>query len=180
MQNTIKVEGEILRLNLCIRSALCLAIILIICKPLQLVASGIVGDINNNGRIGLEEGIYSLQVAAGMSPATLLDSSSGPRCAAWGTFTYASNILAGEFTFSTFMFNGPEVGSFRVSVAPVTSTEMTLDNDADLKDVILALKIAAGQNPAELRTDYSSSGVDVNDGQAGLTEAVYVLKKIVE
>ncbi|MCP3890429.1 MAG: hypothetical protein GY702_16390 [Desulfobulbaceae bacterium] len=54
------------------------------------------------------------------------------------------------------------------------------DDKVDLTDAILALMVLIGQNPGELREDYQTSGVDVDDWRVGLPEAVYVLEKVAE
>lgn len=48
------------------------------------------------------------------------------------------------------------------------------DNDVDLADAILALRVIAGLNPAGI-----NSGSDVNlDGKVGIEEAVYIFQVI--
>jgi len=58
--------------------------------------------------------------------------------------------------------------------------DLNNDNQVDLKDAILALMVTSGQNPHALRTDYVSSGVDLDNWQAGLPEAIYILGKAAE
>jgi hypothetical protein len=49
----------------------------------------------------------------------------------------------------------------------------------DLADAILTLKVIGGLNPPAIRTDYTSSGVDVkNDGKIGLSEVIYILQAV--
>ena len=48
---------------------------------------------------------------------------------AWGTYSYSAGTLAGEFMFSTFVFNGPETGvSFDIENVTVTSSQLTISN----------------------------------------------------
>jgi hypothetical protein len=114
--------------TLFIGSALYFFLVMVTCNSLNSFASDVVGDVNNNGKVGLEEGIYALQVAAGMSPSTILDSSAGPHRAAWATYSYSAGTLAGEFIFSTFVFNGPELGSFEVDNVSITSTQLVISD----------------------------------------------------
>ncbi|HDH97834.1 MAG TPA: hypothetical protein ENF70_01700 [Deltaproteobacteria bacterium] len=74
------------------------------------------------------------------------------------------------------------------SVAPLqvcgqilTSLKGDLNNDqaVDLGDIILALQVSAGMNPSRIRSDYASSGADVNgDNAVGLAEALYMLQRV--
>lgn len=110
-------------------------LIMVTCSSLNLFASDVVGDVNDNGKVGLEESIYALQVAAGMSPSSIFNSSAGPHRAAWGTYSYTSGVLSGEFIFSTFVFNGPEIGSFEVHNVSVTSTQLVMsDSEVWIRD----------------------------------------------
>ncbi|MDA3790751.1 MAG: hypothetical protein PF503_19940 [Desulfobacula sp.] len=118
-----------MRRTLFVRLALYFLAVLVTCNPIQSVASDIVGDFNDNGKIGLEESIYALQVAVGLSPATVLDSIAGPRRAAWGTYSYSPNTLTGEFTFSTFIHNGPEIGSFEIPEISISTTQLVLNSE---------------------------------------------------
>jgi hypothetical protein len=53
------------------------------------------------------------------------------------------------------------------------------DGDADLADAVTALKIMTQLVPSAVRSDYASSGVDVNgDGKVGLQEVDYILQKL--
>lgn len=120
------------------RSALYFFIVIAIWYPGELIASDVVGDVNGNGKVGLEEGVYALQVAAGMSPATVLDTSAGPRRAAWGTYSYSSNTLTGAFTFSSFVYNGPEIGSFEIHGVSISATQLEFNNDIWTREVGVA------------------------------------------
>lgn len=56
-----------------------------------------------------------------------------------------------------------------------------LDNNSgvELKDAIIALKIVAGLQPIEFRTDNSLEGISVNDnGKIGLEEVLFILQNI--
>jgi hypothetical protein len=119
-------EGRAMRVDFFVKSFLYLSIAIAIHNPPQLVASDILGDINNNGRVGLEESIYGLQVAAGLSPSTILDPISGPQRTAWGTYTYLSNVLTLSTTFSTFESSGIDLGITEIPVDTVTATTLTL------------------------------------------------------
>jgi len=53
------------------------------------------------------------------------------------------------------------------------------DHDVDQSDADLALQVLAGKNPAGLRSDYTTSGADVNgDNRVGPEEAVYILERL--
>lgn len=55
------------------------------------------------------------------------------------------------------------------------------DKQLSIADAIIALKATAGVDTPNLRADYLSSGVDVNNNnKLGLAEAVFVLQKIVD
>lgn len=71
----------------------------------QTSAEEIIGDVDSNGVIGLEEAVYALQVVAGMKPATIINSDLEPGYSAWGIYTYlpaSGGLLALNFTFSNF------------------------------------------------------------------------------
>jgi hypothetical protein len=56
-----------------------------------------------------------------------------------------------------------------------------VNNDAkvDLVDVILAVQVLSGKNPAGVRADYAVSGADVNgDGRIGLSEAQFSQQRV--
>jgi hypothetical protein len=54
------------------------------------------------------------------------------------------------------------------------------DNNVDLADLIIVLKVLAGQDTTGLiRDDYAASGVDVNgDNKPGMQEAIYILQEL--
>ncbi len=120
------------RVNNCFkqnRPYICLIslILFMVCFRVPIVrASDVIGDINGNGVVNLEESIYALQVVAGMSPGTILDSGSGPRRAAWGTYTFSSNTLTLDITFSSFDNAGPPIGTWEFSILEVTPTSITV------------------------------------------------------
>jgi len=67
------------------------------------------------------------------------------------------------------------------SLAVVVKEWGDLDSDGEVScaDAILALCVQAGMRPSELRTDYASSGADVDgDDEVGISEVAYVLEKI--
>lgn len=48
-----------------------------------------------------------------------------------------------------------------------------------LEDATLALQVISGTNPSGIRSDYASSGADVNgDGKIGLAEVIYILQEV--
>lgn len=54
------------------------------------------------------------------------------------------------------------------------------DEDVDLNDAILALRVLIGQSPDNVRPDYASSGADVNgDNIVGMEEGAYIQEKLV-
>ncbi len=63
-----------------------------------------------------------------------------------------------------------------------TKLKGDINGDAvmDLKDAMIALKVAAGaDDPIPVRSDYVSSGIDLSgDGRIGIEEVVYVLQKV--
>ncbi|MEZ4528125.1 MAG: hypothetical protein R2941_19620 [Desulfobacterales bacterium] len=49
----------------------------------------------------------------------------------------------------------------------------------DLTDAIIALQVLGAMNPATLRTDFTTSGADVNgDKKAGSAEVIYILRTV--
>ena len=53
------------------------------------------------------------------------------------------------------------------------------DGDVDLHDAILAIQVCTGLTPNGIRSDFVSSGADVNgDNKIGLEEVVYILQKV--
>ena len=51
--------------------------------------------------------------------------------------------------------------------------------EVNLVDAILALQVLTGQSPAGIRSDYASSGADVNgDGKIGIEEVIYILQTV--
>jgi len=53
------------------------------------------------------------------------------------------------------------------------------DTSVNLTDAILALKVIAGMDPEGIRSDYATSGVDVNgDGKIGMAEVIYILQHV--
>jgi len=108
-------------------------LIVMVFFPYKINAEEIIGDVDGNGVVGLEEAVHALQVTSGMKPAVVIDPGLGPRYSAWGTYTYSSGILAGNFTFSNFV-NGPETGPFQITVVSISSTSMTLrDTESNLE-----------------------------------------------
>jgi hypothetical protein len=59
--------------------------------------------------------------------------------------------------------------------------DLSGDGVTDLTDAIIALKVLTGQNPPQLRTDYTVSGADVNgDNRVGTEELIYILQEEAE
>ncbi|MCD4716678.1 MAG: PKD domain-containing protein [Desulfobacterales bacterium] len=53
------------------------------------------------------------------------------------------------------------------------------DGDVDQDDVSLALQVLSGKNPSGIRSNYATSGADVNgDGRIGMEEVIYIKEKI--
>lgn len=68
-----------------------------------------------------------------------------------------------------------DIGAYE-AISPLVTGDLNHDGRTDLADAIVALKIAAGLEPADFRNDYGSE-VDVdNNGKAGLPEAIYALQ----
>jgi len=95
----------------------------------QAISSEVVGDINGDGRVGLTEAIYALQVASGIKQ------HAGSQYSATGTYTYGStsSTLILNFTSSNFPEDdGPHIGIEEFQVISINSTTMIwLDNDED-------------------------------------------------
>jgi len=59
--------------------------------------------------------------------------------------------------------------------------DIDADGDLDLTDAILAFQVLVGMSPGEIRSDYVSSGADVNGenpNKIGIEEALYILQKL--
>lgn len=69
----------------------------------------------------------------------------------------------------------PTIGAYEFALV---SGDLNGDRQISIADAIIALKASADVDSAELRSDYLSSGADVNNGKAGLEEAVFVLQKV--
>ena len=53
------------------------------------------------------------------------------------------------------------------------------DINVNLTDAILAMKVLAGADPTDIRSDYANLGVDINgDGKIGIGEIIYILQKV--
>ncbi len=66
-----------------------------------------------------------------------------------------------------------------VPAADHVSGDMDGDDRVDLNDAILSLLVQSGLNPAQVRPDFPSAGVDVNlDGRIGLAEAIHALQRL--
>ena len=98
-----------------------------------------------------------------------------------------STIGEGEHTLHIRALDTNGLWTMPAAARPFTVTQflgklgdLNGDDQVDLKDAILSLMVVNGQKPPTLRTDYVSSGVDVDNWQVGLPEAIYVLKKTAE
>ena len=98
-----------------------------------------------------------------------------------------STIGEGEHTLHIRALDTNGLWTMPAAARPFTVTQflgklgdLNDDDQVDLKDAILSLMVVNGQTPPTLRTDYVSSGVDVDNWQVGLPEAIYVLKKTAE
>jgi outer membrane protein assembly factor BamB len=83
-------------------------------------------------------------------------------------------LTAGMYTFTNI------TGSHTIGVVftQILKGDLNDDRSVNLVDAILALKVIEGQIPATIRTDYPTSGADVNgDGKIGLPEVIYILQK---
>jgi len=91
-----------------------------------------------------------------------------------GTGTVTWTWTNGDGTYSC------QGGSdFTVTKGPVAKGDIDEDGDVDLADAVLALQVISGLNPSGIRSDYASSGADVNgDNKIGIEEIIYTLQII--
>lgn len=83
--------------------------------------------------------------------------------------------------FNDDVTEGVNAGSAYIYKTPKgVAGDLNGDVIVDLVDAILALQIVVGQNPDELRSDYISSEIDLNDAKAGLEEAINALEQAAE
>lgn len=140
-----------MRNEIILKLAFFFLVIVVVFFPFQINAEDIVGDVNDNGVVGLEEAIYALQVAAGMTPAVVMNPDLGPRYTAWGTYTYLpeSGDITLNFTFSNFprsrVRGGPGIGDIvSVKVEEFSSTTMTIRTPKNILETWFREKGTAG------------------------------------
>ncbi len=95
--------------------------------------------------------------------------------------TYTVTIEAEGFppkSYSGITVN--ELGTSNLSFSLSKKGDINKDNNVDLTDLILVLKVLSGQNTTGLiRNDYAASGADLNgDNKVGMQEAIYILQKL--
>ncbi|RZB30254.1 MAG: hypothetical protein SRB1_02534 [Desulfobacteraceae bacterium Eth-SRB1] len=62
---------------------------------------------------------------------------------------------------------------------PIVIGDVNDDGNVNLTDAILALQVTVGMNPAGIRSNYATSGADVNgDAKIGLAEVIYILQDV--
>lgn len=112
------------------------------------------------------------------SDATWITITSGFTGSGNGTvgFAIAANtelgLRTGTVTIGNKTFTVTQPGT-----ATVLKGDMNGDSAVNLADAILALRAAAGLNPAGIRANYATSGADVNgDGRVGAAEVIYILQ----
>ena len=71
------------------------------------------------------------------------------------------------------------LSDIHISSQPDGKGDINGDGFLSQADVDIALQVLAGKNPDGIRSDYASSGADVNDdGRIGMHEVIYVKEKI--
>ena len=67
-----------------------------------------------------------------------------------------------------------------ITTGAASPGDINIDLEVNLTDVILALQLLARMDiSGSIRSDYSTSGADVNrDGKVGLEEIIYILQKV--
>jgi len=86
---------------------------------------------------------------------------------------FSSEISTGDLSTDIFLDDiALTVGALRA--------DLDGDDTAGLRDLVIALRTVVGMDTAGLlRTGYAASGTDVNgDGEAGLAEAVYIIRQM--
>jgi len=108
------------------------------------ISGRVLGDINSDDRINLEEAVYALQVSAGIKPQPGTEYIA--MYTATGTYSFDNTTLTLNFTNSSFPENnGPGVGTEQFSVSSVTETTMIWEN-GDNNQMIWTRKNGSGDD----------------------------------
>lgn len=98
---------------------------------------------------------------------------------------WAVNLIASETTpyGSDYQANGSTTSEipYKTGDTGDDSAKGALNGDGEvnLADAILSLQVLSGNSPAGIRSDYVSSGADVNgDNKIGLEEILFILQKV--
>lgn len=74
-------------------------------------------------------------------------------------------------------FTGAVTGKYFVGLSTAKRGDINGDDQVNLADAILAMRVMAGLTTSGIRANYATSGADVNgDGMAGLHELLYILQ----
>ena len=145
--------------------------------PYQTKAREIVGDVDGDGVVGLQEAIYALQVTSGSRPATIMDPDLTPQYSAWGTYTYSSGNITANFTFSNFIREGgPPPGEhvFQLSVIELSSTQMIVRDPGNNTQTWFRKMGSAGDVVGRWeRTDGTSTFVFILDSDGSMHYSAY-------
>lgn len=149
--------------------------------------------------VDLPNGWTYLPRAGDDTPAIRADSTTGDLEIFWpevpdspAEFTYTVRVPQAETRSrgkisSRILYRTPSAGEMTIPAMPdPLSLEIRLkgdisgDNTVTLTDALIALRTAAGSDsPGIIRSDYVSSGVDVNeDDRIGIEEVIYILQRI--
>lgn len=94
------------------------------------ISSRVLGDINYDDKVSLEEAIYALQVSAGLKPQS--DAEYTAMYTAIGTYTFDSTTLRANFTNSNFPENiGVDIGVSIFNISLISDTNMTWTDEDD-------------------------------------------------
>jgi hypothetical protein len=145
--------------------------------PYQTKAREIVGDVDGDGVVGLQEAIYALQVTSGSRPATIMDPDLTPQYSAWGTYTYSSGNITANFTFSNFIREGgPPPGEhvFQLSVIELSSTQMIVRDPGNNTQTWFRKMGSAGDVVGRWeRTDGTSTFAFILDSDGSMHYSAY-------
>jgi hypothetical protein len=116
----------------------------------------------NRSAIGLGTGYYMIMDHPAGGPFTLTARTGG-----YSLFTDSVNVPEGD------------IETKDIEMDPLTKGDINGDGVLTQADVDLALQVMAGKNPAGIRGDYATSGVDVNgDNRIGMEEVIYIKERI--
>lgn len=96
-----------------------------------------------------------------------------------GTYTITGTLPGGQpVDHGEITIEGDRLSPFPVTLDRVYAGDLNSDGEIDLADAVLAVKtLAAMETQGEIRSDYLSSGADVNgDGRVGWTEVLWTLQ----